>query len=406
LRAGNARRGAGGGNSFDTVRQQVRELYDALEHGQTRPVYLLSGHDDFQRETVLRRLLSRLVPADYRDTSLTTFDGESAKLGAVAAELDASGFRFDDAPRRVVLVRDCRFAAEADLLVARLESGLAPDVCLVMEVRGAVDRRTKLVKLVEKSGLLLDFPALANDDDAMALLRPRVERAGKMLTRSAVALLVERCGLDAQRLVNETEKLIAYVGRREEITTDDIRLMVAATAELSVFDLVDAVAQRQPRQALDQLEGLLAQQADEFMILAMLIRQFRLLLQARWLLDTGRVDPKLLRRRPFEFHQAITDAHGGTSLLDTWKASAAGLLPPGKQALLDQHYFPLWKTLDQAQHFRTPALAAGFERLLQTDLGLKSTHLKPEHELECLVADLCTRLDQGATVDLDALLEL
>jgi DNA polymerase-3 subunit delta len=397
----------GGESPFEAVRNRLREAFRALDAGESRAVYLLGGGDHFQRETALRRLLAKLLPEEFRATSLRAFDGESAGARRVASELEASGFSFDDSPRRVVLLRDARFTPEeAEPLVARLEAGLMPDLCLVVEVRGNLDRRTRWFKAFEAAGEVLDFPALANEEDAGRLLAPRADRAGKIMTRSAIVALVERCGLDAQRLINEVEKLIAYTGGRDEITVDDVRAMVAATAELSVFDLVDAVAARQPRQALAQLEGLLAQQADVFMILAMLTRQFRLLLQARYLLDAKLADPRLVRQRPFEFQRAINEKAGGESRLEAWKRQTAGVLPAGgKQALLNQHYFPLFKSLEAAQHFTTPALAAAMERLWQTDLALKSTHLEPETELELLVTDLCTRLQHGATIDFERLLE-
>lgn len=399
-----------GESSFESVRQAAKDLLAALDRGEVKPVYLFCGADDFQREQVMRRVLGKLVPAEYRDTSLTIFDGGEVAAQRVASELEATGFRFDDAPRRVVLVRDAPYfdkgkTDDAEILLKRIEAGLMDDVTLVIEARCAVDRQRRLTKAIAACGSILEFPALANDADAEKLLRGRLDRARKFMSRSTVQALTERCGLDAQRLTNEVEKLIAYVGEREEIDVDDVRHMVAATAELSVFDLVDAVGRREARSAVDQLQRLLAQGADPFMILAMLVRQVRLLIQARWLLDAGLVAGRLLRMRPYEFSGAI-NAGGGESLLAQWKARAAEVLPSvGKQALLTQHYFPLQKSLQLANHFGLHDLEAALERLLQTDLGLKSTHLTPEHEVELAVVDLCVRPWAGSTIPLDALLQ-
>jgi DNA polymerase III delta subunit len=61
--------------------------------------------------------------------------------------------------------------------------------------------------------------------------------------------------------------------------------------------------------------------------------------------------------------------------------------------------------LRQAEAFTTPQLCSALERLLQADLSLKTSHLPEEQVLELLVVDLCERIDEGATVDLDELLE-
>lgn len=406
------RRGGGRDSGFELTRQRAIELLASLTTDSVAPVYLFYGDDDFQRDSVVRRALQTLCPSAQRETSLTVLSGEAVTPQQVAAELESSGFNFGDEPRRVVLVRDCNLFAQGapgapDLLCDRLKSGLLADVTVVFDVRGKIDRRQKLTKTVLEVGVALEFSALGNEDDAATLLQSRLRRAGKTMRRAALSLLVERTGLDAQALSNDVEKLIAYVGTDEEITADDVRAMVAPTAELSVFDLVDAVADRKPREALAQLEALLAQQAEPFMILAMLTRQFRLLLQARHLLDTDRVPSRMLRLRPFEFNQQLQRKDGDRTLLETWKQELSEVFPQdGKRSLLGQHYFPFWKTLAQAQRLETPAIEAAFERLLQADLGFKTSHLAPSEEIELLVIDLCIRIEVGATVPYERLLDV
>lgn len=401
----------GRGGEFQKVRDQARELLAALEQGEVARVYLFSGTDDYQRQIIVRRVVAKLVPDAERDTRLTVFDGATVTGPQLAAELESSGFSFDDEPQRVVLVRDAPFFAagrppEDEVLKRRLEAGLLDDVVIVFDVRGNLDKRLGFTKLVQGLGVCLDFPALEGESEVQSFLQSRLRRAGKSMARNAVAELIARCGSEARQLTSEIDKLIAYVGDRSEIDLDDVKAMVAATAELSVFELVDAVAERRPREALQQLELMLDQQAAPMMILAMLIRQFRFLLQARHLLDKGIVDPRLLGGRAYDFNQQVTGKRDGRSLLDSWKAQVAEVLPTeGKTALLTQHYFPLWKTLTVARRMPAELIEATLERLLQTDLALKSSHLDPRYEMELLVIDLGTRMEQGATVEYDRLLD-
>ncbi len=394
---------------FRDARRQVDELLAAAERGRPASVYLFYGEDDHQRQEAVHKLVERLVPESEHDTRVRQLDG-AAGARAVAAELESSGFRFDDEPRRVVLVRDAPFLAaggdDAEVLRKRIEAGLLDEVVLILDVRGSVDKRMGFTKTVLAAATVVEFRALADAGDVAAFARERLEPVGLEITREAVEELVARCGTDSNRLTNELDKLAAYVGRRSVIEADDVRDLVAATAELNVFDLVDATAERRPGAAISQLEGLLRQQAEPFMILAMLIRQFRLLLQARYLLDAGLADSRLVRMRPYDFNQRLTAKQDGVSLLDEWKSACAGVLPAdGKQSLLTQHYYPLWKSLNVAQRLDSPVIEAALERLLQTDLALKSSHLEPRQELELLVVDLCTRMAAGATVPYDTILD-
>ncbi|MFR9001250.1 MAG: hypothetical protein ACLVIY_13615 [Anaerobutyricum soehngenii] len=46
------------------------------------------------------------------------------------------------------------------------------------------------------------------------------------------------------RYKNETDKLIAYVGEKEEITKEDIDAITSGEVQDKIFDLVDAIASR------------------------------------------------------------------------------------------------------------------------------------------------------------------
>ena len=428
--------------SFEQTRARAKAVLVAASQGEVKPVYLIAGADSLQRERCLRNLVKRLLPEEFHATSLVKVDGEKATPGQVAGELESRGFNFDDAPRRVVLVRDARFllppkpkpraGAKADEdeaggaggvpddetpapeapaepddfdfrpLMRCLQSPGWADRCLLLEVRGT-PRKGELLETISQLGTVLEFAPVANAEDARALLTSRLP-PHVTLTKRAVDELTARCGFDSQRLRHEIDKLVAYVGDDDEINEDDVRAMVAATAELEPWPLIDAVSARQPRHAVDELNKLLDQGDSPFAIHGSLVRTIRLLLQARHLWDLGLVDRGLLR---WGFATAIhAKGSDGESTFDRWRRAMDGLLPADdRHALLKQKPYPLQKALVAAQHLSTPALAAALERLLQADLALKSSHLPPEQEMELLVTDLCVRIEAGATVPLETLLE-
>jgi len=404
------RRKAGEPGWQDATRQAA-ELLSELDHLPPHPVYVISGEDSFQRMGLTTQLVDKLVPVEQRQLGLTTVDGSQVSARQVAGELESSGFRFDDDPRRVVLVRRCPYFQAGDgddhePLRKRLEAGLLDDTVVIFEVEGKVDKRLALSKTVLSLARAVEFPALAEGFEVEQFIKARLAEADVTMERRAFGELTARCGQDARRLTNELDKLICAIDGRGEIRVDDVRSMVAPTAELSVFDLVDAVAERKPREAVSQLEALLDQQAQPFMILAMLSRQMRLLIQARYLLDAKLLNDRELRMRPYDFGQLLGRANDERSLLAKLKREVDGILPTaGKSSILSQHYYPFWKSLQVAARIDADTLAAGHARLLQTDLALKSSHLEPRQELELLIIDLCVRMEAGATVDYDRLLE-
>src|SRR6185312_7633712 len=85
---------------------------------------------------------------------------------------------------------------------------------------------------------------------------------------------------DARILDQNLEKLVAYAGD-ERIGSQAVRALVAESREASVFELVDAVGQRERYAALAAYRSLLAEDVSPIYILVMLTRQIRLLLLAR-----------------------------------------------------------------------------------------------------------------------------
>jgi DNA polymerase III delta subunit len=121
------------------------------------------------------------------------------------------------------------------------------------------------------------------------------------LPRQAVQLLAANVGNDLAALRNEIEKLLLYAGPEATIATEDVVRLSPYAAATNIFDLVDALGSRRPAQAAVLFQRELNEGEDPFRLFAMFIRQFRLLIQTRSLLDAGERPgdvAKLLKQHP------------------------------------------------------------------------------------------------------------
>ena len=85
------------------------------------PAYLINGEDQLKRETVLKRLRSRLEAMGDLDFNCDTFDGKDALGGDIVAACNTMPFGID---KRLVIVRnaDDLKKADSEALVAYLTS--------------------------------------------------------------------------------------------------------------------------------------------------------------------------------------------------------------------------------------------------------------------------------------------
>ncbi len=171
------------------------------------------------------------------------------------------------------------------------------------------------------------------------------------ISPEAVDLLAKLVGGNLWIMTNEISKLALFtLGRRIEV--EDIKAIVSLAQETSVFAMVDAILDFKAGVAEQLLEQLLERGASPAYLLVMLARQVRMIVRAR----------ELRRQRRPEVE--IQDRLGLTS------------------------EFALRKTLDQAQRYPMERLREVYNKLLETDLAIKTGKYDGELALNLLIAEL------------------
>jgi DNA polymerase-3 subunit delta len=179
-------------------------------------------------------------------------------------------------------------------------------------------------------------------------IKQRVEQKNGRISSQAVHMLATNIGNDLQILDNEIEKLALYKGK-ETIEADDVALLCPYVAEATIFDLVDALGNRNGKRAAVLLQQKFNEGTDPFYIFAMFIRQFRLLIQVKELADTGE-------------------------------------RPAGMAKQLKMHSFVAGKLYQQSQHFTLNQLEQIYRHLLEVDVAVKIGRNDMTTALHLLVA--------------------
>ncbi len=175
-------------------------------------------------------------------------------------------------------------------------------------------------------------------------------RQGGQIEPAAAARLAEMVGEDPRQAAQEITKLLTYVNFAHPIGLEDVEAVSVTSAGADVFDLVDALGSQDGRKAQKLLRRLLDER-DAFELFALVVRQFRLLLVAREVLDEG------------------------------------GSLPD-VTAALGQHPFVAEKVFGQARRFSLPSLKSIYHHLLVMDEAAKTGAMNLDLSLETFVVEL------------------
>ena len=142
----------------------------------------------------------------------------------------------------------------------------------VLWQRGKVDKRVRLWQAYRKQAK--EF----SDMEPVVLARWLVEKAGEAgkgsLDPAAAQLMVQWLGADKWRLLSELERLQLM---EPKVTAGMVEREVVRPAVADVFVVMDALTSGDKKGAINGVEALLAQGFNEFYVLSMLQRNFRIL---------------------------------------------------------------------------------------------------------------------------------
>ena len=286
----------------------MQQFYEDIHTGQLKPVYMFYGDEAWLMDEALQALGHAVAPPEA-GWGLEILDGSSASPAMVAAAaLEGSLF----GGRRLVVVKNIdwlegkspaaasaksrareaaagkKASAEEQDEIALLLSYLAapnPDTCLALTVRGQVDKRRKLVQVIQKKGRLIEC-ATPKGGERDIWLTNRFRAAGIKADKQAIAHISVSCA-NLSQMAAEADKLILYCGEKGQISFDDALNLVSESSLLTVFELTDAAAAKNAAKALASFRRLLRQGEEGNKIFGLLTAQFRNMLLAQDLQKLG-----------------------------------------------------------------------------------------------------------------------
>jgi DNA polymerase-3 subunit delta len=315
--------------------------------------YVFHGTDELTRAETLADFRGRLGPVDMADLNTTFLDGRKTTLAELRHACDAIPFLAD---KRLVIVDGllARAAKQEKLLdeLAKYLLRLPETTRLVFVEENPLPDNHPILQVAQQDAR--GYAKRFDPPDTKALPRwvtERVRKHGGEIEPRAAAQLAAVVGADLRLLDQETAKLVTYVNAERPITTADVDEVVHYAQAAVIFDLVDALGRRDGRTAAQTLHRLLDAGEHPLGLLAMIVRQFRLLIQVKQLKAEG-ANPQTIAKE------------------------------------LGIHPFPARKLHNQAAYFTPAQLEAVYRHLLETDVGIKSGEIEAEVALDLLVAGL------------------
>lgn len=253
----------------------MKRIIQDIKSEQFSNVYLLYGEEAYLRKQYRDKLKSALVSTDD-SMNFTAFAGKDINVNEV---IDLAGTLPFFAERRVILIENSGWMKLGNDRVVELIKGL-PDTTFMVFVEEEIDKRNKLFKTIGANGYAASFD-VQDEVTLKKWIMGLLKKESKLITADALNLLLDRTGTDMENIAKEVEKLICYKYYDEGITQKDVEELCTVRIQNKIFDMVEAVADKNQKQALDLYYDLLSLKEAPMKILALIARQFNLLLQVR-----------------------------------------------------------------------------------------------------------------------------
>ncbi len=336
--------------------------------------YILHGENELERTELVTDLKHKIGDETVRDLNVTTLDGRKTTLSEIQHAADAIPFLAD---KRLVVIEGLltRLASRGkgkasdegedesapsgtakeflNGLLAYLPK-LPDSTRLVFLETQSIKPTHPVLKLAEKQSgkTVIEFPQPQMAELAQWIVK-RAKKHGGEIDRVAANKLAAMIGGDLRRIDQELIKLITYVNAQRAVTEKDVTLLVADLGLSNIFDMVDALGKRDGKKASRELHHLLDQGENALGMLAMIVRQFRLLIQVKELSDRS-------------------------------------LSPDAIAKELKLHPFVAKKIGEQARNFTLPQLETIYRKLLDIDVEIKTGQTSDVLALDLLVAGLAS----------------
>jgi DNA polymerase-3 subunit delta len=321
-------------------------------------IIFLYGADTFRAQRMLQEMKKKFISdVDPDANSLNILDGSGATLKEVAEKIN-TGSLF--VKKRLVVIENIfknkkeKIFSELGEYLKKFSAGEDNILIFIDEELSGKEKSLKtdakkLFAFLGKQKYVQEFQTLSNIQ-LLAWLKKETNLYHKEISAGAASLLIDLTNGDLWLMAQEIKKLSFYTAAKI-ITETDVKTLTAGAFNEDIFALTDALSAKNKAQATKLLaEQYAAGLSDEYLI-AMLIRQFKILLQIREALD--------LKMNPLEM--------------------------AGKLKL---HPYVAKKGALQAKNFSSKILKNYLNRLINLDFSNKTGQADIKTELTLLISDL------------------
>ena len=227
----------------------VKNPEDVLKEIKKRefaPVYFLHGEESFYIDRITTLIEESVLTPAEQGFNQTMLYGRDVNMGTVITQARRYPMMSE---RQVVIIKEFQqmpdlIKEESSKLLENYVANAQPSTILLLAHKHkTLNKNSKLYKAIEKNATVVETKKLY-DNQLPAWIQNYLKDQKYSIEPKAVQLLAEAVGADLARLSGELDKLCLNVSKETPINEQMIEQFVGISKDYNVFELQNAIAQR------------------------------------------------------------------------------------------------------------------------------------------------------------------
>ena len=248
----------------------ISEAVKEIKKGNFLPLYFFFGEDSFSIDEALKIVDEGIRPQITSDFDREVFYGEEKSISDVLGFATAFPFGSD---KKLIIFKEFEKIKDKKSLLPYAESPADFTVMVIVHSGGIQNTDTVLYKTLAKNNFIYEAKELKGNNLINWVVN-FCEIRKKTISFENAGMLVDIVGENRTMLEAQLDKILTYVGEKEEISLNDVQSLSTSLKEFTIFDLQDAVAKRNKARSLKIAYNILEKGQEPTYIIHMLTRYF------------------------------------------------------------------------------------------------------------------------------------
>ncbi|MCT4507207.1 MAG: DNA polymerase III subunit delta [Tepidibacter sp.] len=281
-------------------------------------IYTFYGKETYLIDKLIKKFKEGLNSA-FIDFNFSTIDGSQTSLDEIISSLETIPFMDD---RKIIVIKNFELLTNKKKNFTQKDEEEfceyiknTPDYSILIFVNYSdIDKRKKFSKELGKSGILLNCNKLDNNE-LFKWAQKRFKKENVEIERPTLNYFLNNIDYQNKNsdktlsdIENEIIKVTSFVGSGKKVSISDVDKLSSKKIENDIFKLIDFIGNKNASEAIKILNDMIVKGESPLMVLSMISRQFKIIIQAKELNQKGNpegVISKSLAIHPYVIKKAL-----------------------------------------------------------------------------------------------------